>query len=136
MTPHHLRCVGVLSLLLPLAACSRAIIVNGKVVRGDVSFIGSVDTNDPRLKQPGLDAVEVSARGTGSRSDRILSDTHSDSSGDFRLRIEDQEAISHTAEFRCHLPGYADARQEMDIPPPDRRLLVVLKPLSGGGAPK
>jgi hypothetical protein len=123
--------------VLPLAACSRGTTVSGKVIRGDVSFIGVVDPADPRLKQDGLEGAEVTARGSGTRADRILADTRSGKSGDFSVRIDDQEAIGRPAEFRAHLPAYADARQEMPIPASDRRLLVILKPMAagaGGGA--
>ena len=135
MNPTHPRLVlraGALALvLLSLAACSRAMTVSGKVIRGDVSFIGAVDPADPRLKQEGLEGAEVSARGSGVRANRILADTRSGKAGDFTVRIEDQEAMGYPAEFRAHLPAYADAVQPMPIPASDRRLLVVLKPMSG-----
>jgi hypothetical protein len=136
MTKAHLRIAGVLALLLPLDACSRAVSVSGKVIRGDVNFIGAVDPADPRLKSDGLPGAEIAARGTGTRSDRILADAHSGKSGDFTLRIDDQDAMNQAAEFRAHLPGYGDASGTMGLPAPDRRLLVIVKPLTAGGPAK
>src|ERR1041384_613161 len=108
-----LRRVAALALLvLPLVACSKATTVSGRVVRGEFSFIGTVDPADPRLKaagapgSEGLEGAEISVRGTGNRADRILSDARSGKSGEFTARIDDQDAIGRPTEFRAHLAGY------------------------------
>jgi hypothetical protein len=138
MSHFHLPYCSCAALVIfsALGGCSRATLISGKVIQGDVSMVGTVDRGDPRLKQSGLEGAEVSARGAGGRADRILADTKSGRSGDFTLRIHDHEAISHPAEFRGHLAGYADASQEMPLPPGDRRLLIVLKPVGPRAAPR
>ena len=121
------------SFLILLTACTHPIAITGKVIPGPISFIGTVDPADPRLNQPGLAGAALSARGSQSYSDQILADTRSGQTGNFTLLISDQVALRRPAEFHARLPGYADAAQEMTIPPKDRRLLVVLKPIAPGG---
>ena len=112
-----------------------AVVMKGKVISGDISYIAAVGETDPRLKQNGLEGAEVSVRGVGMRADRILSDAKSGKGGDLSIKIVDQDALLRPAEFRVHLPGYADAFQELPLPSPEPRLLVILKPMSPAAGP-
>jgi hypothetical protein len=136
MNIRHFASAAAAGFALLSGACSSSTTVSGKAIRGDLSFIGVVDAADPRLAQEGLADVELNARGVEARSDRILTDGRSGSNGDFILRIDDPDAVSYPAMVHAHLDGFADARQGLSIPPKDRRLLVILKPLGPVAAPR
>lgn len=132
MNTRFLAALALVPLTMALGGCKSPSVISGKVIRGDLSFIGIVDAADPRLKQEGLAGAELSARGVEARSDRILSDGRSGSGGDFKLRIDDPDAPTLPAMIHAHLDGYADAHQELSIPPSERRVLVILKPIGPG----
>lgn len=111
-----------------VGGCSSATSISGKVIRGDVSLVGAVDPKDPRLTSQGLGGAEVMLRGIGSHADRILGDAITSANGDFTIRIVEFDALTRPAEFKAHLAGYIDAKQEMPVPPSERRVLIVLKP--------
>ena len=129
------------SFRLPLLLCALAFClggcgggaskINGKVVRGDLSFIILVDANDPRLKGEGLPGAHVAIRSVASRGGGLLADGTSDKSGNVTLSVRDAGALLRPAEFSAELEGYQRTTAEMSIPPVDKRILVLLKP----GAP-
>ena len=120
-----------------LAGCQTggAVPVKGKVIPGDISIIGAVDPNDERLNGPGLAGATI----TGStlienQGGLDLGDATSDQKGVFRLNVREQKAFSRPAEFTVRKDGYIAATARMPLPSTDRRLLVILKPESSGGA--
>jgi hypothetical protein len=131
-------CVGHLA-LWPwfLAACQPggAVPINGKVIAGNISFIGAVDPNDERLKGPGLSQATITGSALIENQGGVdLGETTSDQKGSFRLNVREQRAFSRPAEFNVSKDGYITATAKMPLPSTDRRLLVILKPESGGGA--
>lgn len=119
---------------LPLAGCRSGSTVTGKVIPGEVSFIGVVDASDKRLKDPGIPGVEVAAGTDPSRpvAAAVLGRGTSDKSGNVVVRIKDEGSYAGPFAFNATKDGYVPATGLMPIPSTDRRLLVILKPASAG----
>jgi hypothetical protein len=117
-----------------LGGCAHHPTVLGKVIPGEIAFIGAVDVSEARLDGPGLEGATVTARGTGSRSETTLGTAVSNARGEFAVSLSDQEVLLGTVEFWGHKPGYLAARTTMPVPTADRKLLVIL-PEGGVGSP-
>lgn len=105
--------------------------VEGKVIRGDISFAVSVEGSDARLKEDGLAGVEVEAFAPAERGGGLLASTRTDSKGNFALSIKDTGALLRPVDFTANAPGYIPASGVMSVPPTDKRVLILLKPGSG-----
>ena len=116
-----------------LAGCQGgAVPISGKVITGEISFMGAVAPGDERLKGPGIEGVTVSGRTVvDNQTGFDLGEVTSDAKGDFKLKVKEQKAFSRPAEFEATKPGYLAARGRMPLPPTDRRLLIVLRPEAG-----
>jgi hypothetical protein len=124
----------VLVVLAAVGGCANvaAVRVPGKVVAGDVSLVGVVEESDSRLDdsgtETGLAGVTVEILGTSGDARGVsVGKAVSDKNGNFTIRLMDPNAIKSPAEFRASSPGYLPATSSMLIPPPQRRVLVVLK---------
>jgi len=120
---------------IPLTGCQQAAPVTGKVIRGDVSFIGVVEASDERLKLIGLQGAEVTATNdpNSPAAAAVLAKATSDAKGNFSLRIADQSTLTRATGFTAKKEGFLPASSAMPMPSEDRRLLVILKPM--GPAP-
>jgi hypothetical protein len=124
----------VISAGLLAGGCTQHLAVKGKVIGGQVAFVGAVDSKDERLSGPGLEGATVVARGTGTRSETTLATATSNPKGEFTLDVRDERSLLGTIEFRGRKAGHIDARATMPAPTSDRRLLVIL-PQGPTGAP-
>lgn len=129
-----LRIGIVLLAVAAVGGCANvaAVRVPGKVVAGDVSLVGVVEESDSRLDdtgaETGLAGVTVEIFGTSGDARGVsVGKAVSDKNGNFKIRLTDPDAIKSPAEFRASSPGYLPATSSMLIPPPQRRVLVVLK---------
>jgi hypothetical protein len=133
------RFLLALSVLLPaLVGCKNNVTVTGKVLEGPMSFIGAVDDQDPRLKEPGLEGVTISAVSeSGPASGARLGTATSDKKGDFKLSVSNQRAMLYPIKFNASREGSIDANQTMSAPGTGRTVLVILRPRdsapAGGG---
>ena len=120
----------VSSMLIGCSAANNSL--RGKVIEGNINFVCIVDQHDERLKSPGLEGVTVEARGSNAAA-TLFSSVKSDTNGDFTLRFGDQQQVLlKPVEFSGFKDGYSPSREVMNLPPSDRRLLIILKP--GGPA--
>ncbi len=103
-------------------------IVNGKVIRGDISFIVMVDATDPRLKGEGLPGAAVDLYSSNERGATLLSHAVSDAKGNLVFSIKEGDVLMQPAEFDAAKEGFARTSTVMAIPPVDKRVLVILKP--------
>jgi hypothetical protein len=115
---------------IQMAGCASSAPVTGRVIPGDISFIGMVDPGDERLKSAGIPAVELVSTPDPGRTAAaaILAKTTSDAKGDFKLKFSDPSIFSRPAAFAARKDGYVSASTVMPVPTEDRRLLVILKP--------
>lgn len=118
--------------VLPACANVAAVRVPGKVVAGDVSFIGVVNEGDSRLdaasKDTAVAGAVVEITGTAGNVKGVnVGKATSDANGNFTIRLTDQDAVKGPASFRATAPEYLAAEATMLIPPSQRRVLVVLK---------
>jgi hypothetical protein len=134
-----MRCrwsVALAAVALGLGGCGSHVGINGKVIPGAVSFIGTVDSTDERLKQDGLEGVNVSARSeSGPTAGMSLGSAKTDKKGNFILPVRDQRSVLYPARFSASKAGYIDAHQSMTAPAAGSAVLVIMKenPAPGGG---
>lgn len=114
-----------------LVGCAGKAIITGKVIQGDVSFMGVVDANDERLAKPGLAGAEVAVVSDPDRpaASSNLGQATSDATGAFSIKVSDQSAYMRPAGFSARKEGYISTTGVMALPPADRRLLVILQPV-------
>ena len=133
MTTRNAGVIGTLCLLAAsLVGCAGAATnsIKGKVIEGSLNFVMVVDQSDERLKGPGLADVAVEARAGGNRAaGTLFSKTTSGSNGEFRLNFGDQQQVLlKPVEFSGEKAGYGTAKVVMNLPPSERRLLIVMQP--------
>jgi hypothetical protein len=108
--------------------------ISGKVIPGNVSFVGLADTSDERLKGDGIAGAKVGVYSEPEKGGTLVGQTTSDSRGNFTVSV-DAGSILRPAEFRAERDGYVTASTVMSIPPSNRQVLMILK-AGGGGAGK
>jgi hypothetical protein len=125
-----MRAMLLLALAIPLlAGCQNHPTISGKVLPGSMSFIGAVDSQDPRLKEPGLEGVTITAiSDSGQAAGAMLGTATSDRKGVFKLPIRVQRALLYPIRFNATAQGHIDANQTMSSPGAGRTLLVILRP--------
>jgi hypothetical protein len=131
----HRLTIGLSLLVLCLfsVGCgASASMVNGRVIKGDLSFILVVDASDPRLKEPGLAGANVAMSNTSASGGASIARVTSDSVGNVALPVRDTAALFRPAVFTAELEGYQRTTSEMSIPPTNKRVLVILKPTGPG----
>jgi len=131
--------LGVLAFALGGCGGVSAVRVEGKAIEGSVSFIAAVPANDPRLIGPGIEGVKVEiVSKVGNTQNSVVGSATSGKDGAFNVRLGDPNAVKASAEFRAAATGYLPSTNTLLIPPPDMRVLVILKRSgagSGGGRP-
>ena len=131
-------CTGLVLLawFLACAGCKITHSIKGKVIQGNISFVGIVDQADERLKSEGLPDVDVAARAdVGSVGGYMFAQAETDPKGDFDLRFKDQHMFSKPVEFSAAKEGFRPARGQMHVPSNQRRLLIILAPGGAASAP-
>ncbi len=108
--------------------------MSGKVIRGDISFFVIVEANDPRLRGDGLAGAHITVNAVSGRGGALLAEGTSDSKGNVSLSVKDTAALLRPAEFTADLDGYTRTSSVMNLPPTDKRLLILLKPTAPGAA--
>lgn len=125
---NHAKLALLSMILLILGGCSWQTPIEGKVIEGNLSFVFVVDQNDERLKSVGLEGVDVQAQAdVGKVSGSVLATAKSSRNGSFSLSFADQAPLLKPIQFGATHAGYNPARESMNIPPSDKRLLIVLK---------
>ncbi len=119
-----------------LGGCQSDPTIAGKVIEGNMSFVGAVDDRDPRLEGPGLEGATITGIASAGPSEgATLGSITTDKKGEFKLPVRIQRALIYPIEFTASHPGYLDARQTMSSPGEGRKLLIMMRPrASGGGA--
>jgi len=115
----------------PLAGCQTgaSMMITGKVITGNLSFIGAVDPSDERLKGAGVEGATISARKVvENQAGNAIGEIKSGKDGTFKLPVKDQSAFMRQTQIDATKEGYLGASATMPFPPADRRLLVILKP--------
>jgi hypothetical protein len=107
--------------------------IEGKVIKGQISFAVTVEGSDGRMKEDGLAGVEVEAYAPAERGGGLLGAARTDGKGNFALNIRDSGAMLRPVEFTASAPGYIPASGVMSVPPTDKRVLILLKPGAAGG---
>ncbi len=103
--------------------------LRGKVIAGDVSFVGVVDATDQRLQNQGIPQATV--RATRTRGEQLGIVGRSDKEGGFTLKLPTASWVKEPLAIDVSRDGYMPARSARQVPPDDKRLLVVLKRLPG-----
>ncbi len=134
---NHTRLALLSVALLFLGGCSWQAPMEGKVIEGNLSFVFVVDQNDERLKSDGLAGVELEALvDVGKGAGNVIAKGTSNRNGTFSMGFPDQAPLMKPIQISATLPGYSPARESMNIPPSDKRLLVVLKKQGDSKAPR
>ena len=105
--------------------------LKGRVVRGDVSWAGVVDKDDPRLQEAGVAGVQISLVTDPMKINRErVSGSLSDNAGDFALPVDEPGAgfLIYDVGAYASKPGYLDAEGFFRLPSKDKRLLIVMHP--------
>ena len=118
----------VAALLSTFVGCAAKPLVSGKVITGSIDFIGVVDKSDERLAKDGVPDVTVRALANPGTSPVRIGSVTSDAKGDFGLSITDQNSLIRNVRFEAEKPGYLPAGGTMNIPPSDKRLLIIMRP--------
>lgn len=111
--------------------CGPGYSLKGKVIQGDISFIAIVNKDDPRLEGPGIPNVAVALLNDPNKlSKETLGTAISDSQGDFSIGIDLVGAgfFRYDAGLTAERKGYEYATSQFNLPPSDRRVLIMLRP--------
>lgn len=105
--------------------------LRGKVIDGTTSSIMVVDQDDPRLKEPGIGAAQVSLTLDPKKLSRKLAGTTAtQDDGTFELPVSEPGAgmLEYEALVIARFPKMAPAVRFMSLPGSDKRLLITLAP--------
>ena len=117
-----------------LAGCGGgATKVVGKVIGGNISFVGVVDSSDARLKGDGIVGAHLVVRTRPDRDAAQVGQATSGPKGEFTIPVSDSAALLQPAEFTAEKEGYLRASTVMNVPPVDKRVLVILRSAPGTG---
>lgn len=109
--------------------CQQTHTVKGKVIEGNLSFVAVVDQGDERLKGGGMAEADVAARAdVGSVGGYVFAQTKSDDKGNFTLKFKEQNVFLKPVEFSATKEGFQPARGQMNLPPAQHRLLIIVTP--------
>jgi hypothetical protein len=126
---HTLRVALFVSMGLLAMGCSQTHVVKGKVITGNLSFVAVVDQGDARLKSEGLTEALVAMRAdVGTVGGFQFGEAKTDQRGDFTVKFKEQNVFLKPVEFSATKDGYQPARGVMNIPPAERRLLIIVAP--------
>jgi|GEM_PF-1911625 len=113
--------------------------LRGSVVQGDRSGVWVVHKDDSRLKKMTLQRVSVEVTlDPSSMSPKQLGVAQTDVSGQFDMIVDAMGAGSwqeYDLGILVRHEGYRDLWQTLEMPPRDKRLLIVISPGKGGNLP-
>jgi len=124
------RILPAMALALLLGGCG-PYALQGRIVRGDVSYVTVVDKDDPRLAGPGVEGVQVDlVVDPGDLSKTRMAPEFSGAEGDIRLPVRKPGAriLKYEVGVTARREGFRSAYGVFDLPMGSRRLLVVLAP--------
>ncbi len=121
------RALVLLASLVVLAGCTSGGL-RGKVIAGDTSFVVVASGGDARLGTGGLKGARVVAHVVRDGLRRSRSEVRTDKNGWFEANVGNMSALADKIELEVTLPGHVPARGRIDLPAPDRSVLVLLKP--------
>jgi hypothetical protein len=132
LTRRSLLAVLLIALTGTLPGCN-AYMLQGKVVRGDVSDVQLVYAGDERLNAPGAENVEVRiSRDADTLNRHLVGRTRTDASGVFTI-VMDEFGTGWMQEkwlIEAVGPGFQNAALDMELPSKNTkwRLLITLAP--------
>jgi hypothetical protein len=103
----------------------------GVVLDGPVSAITIVDRSDPRLRQPGIVGATLDLTLDPSTLKPIrVGSTLTNEEGWFSLVVGQVGAgfLEYEAGILCQVNGYGSVYQTLELPHPDKRLLIIVGP--------
>ena len=125
------RCgaVCLLALCVQFVCGCSAYELKGRVVGGDVSWVGVVDQSDPRLNNSGLAGVQVALVNDPMKINRErIGGAFSDAAGEISIPVDEPGAgwMIYDIGVYASKRGYTDAQGFFRLPPKDKRLLIML----------
>jgi len=111
--------------------CGPGYELRGKVIRGDISFIALVDSDDPRLGEPGVAGVELRLQSDPNKLSReTLGETISEGDGSFSIGVDRIGAglFMYDVGLSADRRGFEHATSQFNLPPSGKRVLVILRP--------
>jgi len=127
----RIRLVVLLALGALLVGCGSGYQVRGKVIQGDISFIAVVAGDDPRLEGPGIPGVVVTLVSDPNKLNKeTLGESISSGDGSFTIGVDRVGAgfFRYDAGMSANRRGYELAVSQFNLPPGDRRVLIMLRP--------
>jgi hypothetical protein len=124
------RILLLLSIAIPAAGC-KSYKLQGKVIAGDISYVAVVDADDPRLQEVGIAGAELRLETDPSRLSRdVVGETVSGPDGAFTMPFNKVGGgvLMYDVGLTARRPGYSPAVHQFKLPPPSRRLLIMLAP--------
>ncbi len=122
--------VMVAALASALVGCGSTYTLKGKVIQGDISFIAVVAQDDPRLEGAGVSGVAIELETDPDRLNKeTIGEVVTAGDGSFSIGVDRVGAglfrydIGISAEKR----GFEIARSQFNLPPSDRRVLVIMR---------
>ncbi|KAA0214328.1 MAG: hypothetical protein DYG94_07575 [Leptolyngbya sp. PLA3] len=101
--------------------------VAGKVLPGEISYVGIVDHSDTRLKELGVGQVSLHIEPpVGSGSGAIATAT-SKPDGSFKITIPTETWSTDRVQVRAMIDGYATARGLVYLPREGQSLLILME---------
>ena len=138
--PAHIRTfipmASLLALML-LSGCS-AYMLQGKVVRGEVSDIELVYAGDERLSGPAAGGVEVRVtRDPTTMNRKLVGRTRSDAGGEFVIIMEDFGTGWMQEQWLVQAvgPGYQNAETMMELPSKNSKWRILITVAQGVSEP-
>ena len=138
--PAHIRTfipmASLLALML-LSGCS-AYMLQGKVVRGEVSDIELVYAGDERLSGPAAGGVEVRVtRDPTTMNRKLVGRTRSDAGGEFVIIMEDFGTGWMQEQWLVQAvgPGYQNAETMMELPSKNSKWRILVTVAQGVSEP-
>ena len=106
-------------------------VMQGRVVRGDLSYVQVVDADDPRLKGPGLGNVSLRLMmEPNSAGRKVAGETVSGGAGEFSIPVDKIGAgyFEYDVALGARRRGYETAEGYFRLPKSGKRILVTLTP--------
>lgn len=105
--------------------------LEGKVVRGDISYAAIVDAKDPRFEESGgVPGVMISLETDPDRLSReYVGDAVTDADGNFSISVRRPGAgiLMYDVGLEARRKGYEGVRQTFRLPPNSKKVLITLR---------
>ncbi|MCB9846776.1 MAG: hypothetical protein H6814_00025 [Phycisphaeraceae bacterium] len=125
------RALLLLTLGAVLTGCGAGYQLRGKVIEGEISFIAVVSSDDPRLDGPGIPGVSIRLVSDPNKLNKeMLGEAVSGGDGSFSIGVDRVGAgfFNYDAGVSADRKGFEHAESQFNLPPSDRRVLVILRP--------